>query len=104
MVNIVKEESFELDVLNATGPYFVDFYADWCGPCKMMAPIVEQLSEEFAGKIKFGKCNIDENMNVAQKYRIMSIPTMVLFQDGKVAETMVGAVQKNELSEILKKY
>ncbi len=99
MVNVVNDESFELEVLNATCPYFVDFYADWCGPCKMMAPIIDQLSEEFEGKIKFAKCNIDNNQSVGNKYHIMSIPTMIIFVDGQVMETIVGGTSKKDLAD-----
>lgn len=96
------DSNFEAEVLGSDLPVLVDFYADWCGPCKMMAPIVEQLAEEFAGKCKVGKCNIDENMELAQKYRVMSIPTIILFQKGKAVSTTTGAVSKNQLEEKIK--
>ena len=74
---------FEEEVLNSDLPVLVDFYADWCGPCKMMAPIVEKLAEEYDGKIKVGKCNTDDNMPLTQKYRVASIPTFIIFKGGE---------------------
>ena len=88
---------FEKEVLQSDKPVLVDFFADWCGPCKMMAPVVEQLAEELEGKAKVGKLNIDENMDIAEKYRVMNIPTFLIFKDGQEKERIVGAVSKNEL-------
>lgn len=93
---------FEKEVLQSDKPVLVDFYADWCGPCKMMAPVVEQLAEEFDGKVKIGKLNIDENMEIAQKYRVMNIPTFLIFEGGVEKERMVGAVSKTELENKMK--
>ena len=87
---------FEKEVLQSDKPVLVDFFADWCGPCKMMAPVVEQLAEELEGKAKVGKLNIDENMDIAEKYRVMNIPTFLIFKDGQEKERIVGAVSKNE--------
>lgn len=95
-------DNFEAEVLQASVPVLVDFYADWCGPCKMMAPLVAQLSEEFEGTCKVGKCNVDENPQTASMFRVMSIPTFVLFQDGKAVDTVVGAVSKTALQEKIK--
>lgn len=95
--------NFDSEVLNADIPVLVDFYADWCGPCKMMAPIVESLAESYDGKIKIGKCNIDEEMDIAQRYRVMSIPTFILFKGGQAVETSVGAMSREELENKLKK-
>lgn len=86
---------------NRDKPVLVDFFADWCGPCKMMAPVVEQLAEELEGKAKVGKLNIDENMDIAEKYRVMNIPTFLIFKDGQEKERIVGAVSKNELKNKL---
>ncbi|MBR1700947.1 MAG: thioredoxin [Lachnospiraceae bacterium] len=83
-------ENFETEVLQAELPVLVDLYADWCGPCKRMAPIVEEIATEYDGKLKVGKCNIDENMQIAQKYRVASIPTFLLFKGGEVADTLIG--------------
>lgn len=104
MVKTINENTFEEEVMKSEKPVLVDFYADWCGPCKMMAPIIEQVSEEYGDQIIFGKCNIDENMDIAQRYRVMSIPTLIIFKDGKAAEVLVGARSKAELEETLKKF
>lgn len=96
--------NFEKEVLAADMPVFVDFYADWCGPCKMMAPVIEKLAEKYDGKVKVGKCNIDEENMIASRYGIMSIPTMMLFINGEVKETIVGAVQQKELEEKIEKF
>lgn len=90
-------DNFETEVLQAELPVLVDFYADWCGPCKMMAPVVEKLAEEYEGKLKVGKCNVDENMQLAQKYRISSIPAFMVFKNGEAAVTCVGAMSAMEL-------
>ncbi len=95
--------NFEEEVLNSEIPVLVDFYADWCGPCKMMAPIVESLAESFDGKVKVGKLNIDEDMDIAQKYRVMSIPTFIVFKGGQALETSVGAMSKDDLEKKLQK-
>ena len=95
--------NFEKEVLEADTPVLVDFYADWCGPCKMMAPIVDQLASEYDGRIKVGKCNIDEEDGLARMYRVMSILTMKIFVKGEAAATIVGAVSKEEVEEEMKK-
>lgn len=98
-------ENFETEVLQAELPVLVDFYADWCGPCKMMAPVVEKLAEEYEGRIKVGKLNTDENMQIAQQYRIASIPTFMIFKDGELATSWMGITSaadfKNKLDEAL---
>lgn len=91
--------NFEEEVLNNDKLVLVDFYADWCGPCKMMAPVVESLANEFEGKLKVGKCNIDENMALAQKYGVLSIPTFIVFEGGKIKNTMIGAVGADEFKQ-----
>ena len=83
-------ENFEAEVLQADLPVLVDFYADWCGPCKKMAPIVEEIATEYDGKLKVGKCNIDDNMQLAQKYRVASIPTFLIIKGGEVVDTLIG--------------
>lgn len=92
-------DNFEAEVLKASTPVLVDFYADWCNPCKMMGPVVAKIAEEYEGKVKVGKCNIDENMELAQKYRIASIPAFVIFKNGEPAANYVGAMPAAELRE-----
>lgn len=98
----ISSENFEKEVLNSNQPVLVDFYADWCGPCKMMAPTIEKLAEELQGKAKVGKINVDENQDLAMKYNIMSIPTIIIFKDGKESKRLVGVRDKNELLNELK--
>ena len=87
----VDQSDFETTVLRSDIPVFVDFYADWCGPCNMIAPTMEVLSEEYAGKVKFVKVNVDNNQDLAMKYDILSIPTGMLFQNGTVKDSLIGA-------------
>ena len=95
--------NFEEEVIASDIPVFVDFYADWCMPCKMMAPVVEKLAEKYDGKVKVGKCNIDEENRIASQYGIMSIPTMMIFVGGEIKETVIGAVSQKELEEKIDK-
>ena len=89
-------DNFEQEVLGADIPVLVDFYADWCNPCKMMAPVVEKLAEELEGKCKVGKCNVDENMQLAQKYNVINIPTFIIFKDGMPYSTFRGVMPTEE--------
>ena len=98
---IVNKNNFD-SVKNSDKPVLLDFYADWCGPCKMMAPLVAELAESYSGKCKIGKCNTDENPRLAGEYRVMSIPTFLFFKGGKVVDTVIGAVSKSELENKIK--
>lgn len=97
MEHKITDDNFEAEVLNSELPVLVDFYADWCGPCKMMAPIIEGLAQTFEGKCKIGKCNTDENMNLVNKYKIMSIPTIIIFKGGEAVATSIGVTSKTDL-------
>ena len=93
----ITDASFADDVLNADGPVLVDFWAEWCGPCKMIGPSLEEISDELAGKVTIAKINIDENPDAPGKYGVRGIPTMILFKDGQPAATKVGAAPKSAL-------
>ncbi|MDB5688779.1 MAG: thioredoxin [Sphingomonas bacterium] len=93
----ITDSSFQADVLQATGPVVVDFWAEWCGPCKMIGPALEELSEEFGEKVTIAKINIDENPDAPAQYGVRGIPTMILFKDGAPAATKVGAAPKSQL-------
>ncbi len=97
MVTDISDQNFEEEVLKSTLPVMVDLWAPWCAPCRMIAPIVESLAEKYDNKFKFCRLNVDENPQTASGYRIMSIPTLMFFKDGKVVETVVGAVSEQTL-------
>lgn len=94
-------KNFEEEVLKADKPVIVDFYADWCGPCQMMSPVIDEIAEEKADSIKVGKVNVDENQGLAMEYGVMSIPTIVIMNQGKVQKTFVGVRSKSEILEAI---
>ncbi|MCM0035249.1 MAG: thioredoxin TrxA [Burkholderiaceae bacterium] len=97
----VSDDSFNADVLHASQPVLVDYWAAWCGPCKMIAPILEEISTEFVGKVTIAKLNVDENQETAAKFGVRGIPTLMLFKNGEVVATKVGALSKSQLTEFL---
>ena len=103
-LSLLNNETFEKEVNDKSGVVLIDFYADWCGPCKMMAPVLDELSDELAGKVKIAKVDVDENDELAYKYGIRSIPTLIIFKDGKEAEKIVGFNPKDALKSVLNKY
>jgi thioredoxin 1 len=98
-VNKVSDSTFETEVLNSKEPVVVDFWAEWCGPCKMIAPALEEIASSLGDKVKIVKLNVDENPNTAQKYGIMSIPTLMLFKNGELASRQVGAAPRQKLEQ-----
>ena len=97
----ITDDSFESDVLNSDKPVLVDFWAEWCGPCRMVEPVVEELADEYEGKAKIGKVNVDENPQISMKYGIRSIPSLLIFKNGEVVDQIVGAVPKSRLKKQL---
>jgi thioredoxin 1 len=95
----ITDDSFEADVLKATGPVLVDFWAEWCGPCKQIGPALEELSSELAGKLTIAKLNIDDSPSTGSRYGVRGIPTMMIFKDGQVVSTKVGAMAKSRINE-----
>jgi len=95
----ITDDSFDTDVVNSDKPVLVDFWAEWCGPCKQIAPALDELSEELGGKLTIAKLNIDENPGTPSKFGVRGIPTLILFKDGQVAATKIGALPKNKLQE-----
>ena len=103
MAREINFDDYNNEVVKSEKLVLIDFFATWCGPCKMMAPIVEKLAEIYEGKVKVGKCNVDEEGELARKYRVMSIPTMIIFVNGEVKETIIGATSQKELEEKIEK-
>ncbi|HUB92731.1 MAG TPA: thioredoxin [Candidatus Saccharimonadales bacterium] len=99
----IKQENFDSEVLKSSLPVVVDFWAPWCGPCRIFSPIIDEVSKEMEGKVKFAKLNTDENQEIAQKYNIMSIPTVLIFEKGTVKATSVGALPKESFKSWLHK-
>ena len=98
------DASFDKDVLSAEVPVLVDFWAEWCGPCRMMAPTVDQVASDYAGKVKVGKLDVDTNQQTASRYGILGIPTLLLFKGGQIVEQKVGAIGKPEFQKMLDKH
>jgi thioredoxin 1 len=101
LIKHVSDASFDSDVLKTDGPVLVDYWAEWCGPCKMIAPILDDLSSEYDGKLQIAKMNVDENSETPAKYGIRGIPTLMLFKNGAVVATKVGALSKSQLAAFI---
>ncbi|MEN9544042.1 MAG: thioredoxin TrxA [Pseudomonadota bacterium] len=102
LIKHISDASFDSDVLQSATPVLVDYWAEWCGPCKMIAPILDDVAGEYQGKLQIAKMNVDENRDVPAKFGIRGIPTLMLFKDGQLAATKVGALSKAQLTEFLK--
>jgi thioredoxin 1 len=103
-VQTFTDGNFDETVLKSGGPVLVDFWAPWCGPCKRIAPTIDALASEYDGKVTIGKLNVDDNPNVAFKYQVRGIPTLLLFKGGQVVESVVGLAQKDDLKKVIDKY
>ncbi|MCB1759043.1 MAG: thioredoxin TrxA [Gammaproteobacteria bacterium] len=97
----LSDDSFETEVLQSSVPVLVDYWAEWCGPCKMIAPVLDEIAQEYEGRIKLAKLNIDDNPNTPPRYGIRGIPTLMIFKDGEVEATKVGAVSKSQLTAFI---
>jgi thioredoxin 1 len=103
-VTTLSDNTFDEEIAGATEPILVDFWAEWCGPCKMVAPVLDEIAAENPGKIKIAKLNVDDNPDIARRFDVMSIPTMIVFQDGQPAKRMVGAKGKGQLLQELSEF
>ena len=101
LIKHISDSSFEADVLKSDKPVLVDYWADWCGPCKMIAPILDEVSATYQGKLQIAKMNVDENRDIPAKFGIRGIPTLMLFKGGQLAATKVGALSKSQLTEFI---
>jgi thioredoxin 1 len=101
LIKHVSDASFETDVLKSTQPVLVDYWAEWCGPCKMIAPILEEIATSYEGKLQIAKMNVDENRDIPAKFGIRGIPTLMLFKDGQLAATKVGAMSKSQMTAFI---
>lgn len=98
----ITNQNFKEEVLNSTLPVLIDFWAPWCGPCRMMGPVIEELAQDYEGKVKVGKVNVDEESELAQAFQIVSIPTIVLIKNGKIVNKVIGYRPKEDIEEMLK--
>ncbi|MFA9407418.1 MAG: thioredoxin [Candidatus Dadabacteria bacterium] len=98
---VLNDENFENEVLNSETPVLVDFWAQWCGPCRALAPVIEEIAEEYGDKLKVGKLNVDENPGAPSAFEIRSIPTLIVFKDGAVVDRVVGALPKNQITDLV---
>ena len=103
VTKVSDTKTWEIDVMNSEVPVFVDFWAEWCGPCRMVSPVVEELSNDYDGKVKFVKVNVDEANELASKYNIFSIPTLAIFKNGKLVNQQVGAASKDSYKNMIEK-
>ena len=101
LIKHISDASFEADVLQSTQPVLVDYWAEWCGPCKMIAPILDEMATAYSGKLQIAKMNVDENREIPGKFGIRGIPTLMLFKDGKLAATKVGALSKSQMAAFI---
>ena len=97
----VTDDTFETEVLKSDQPVLVDFWAEWCGPCRMVAPVLDQIAEEMNGKVRIAKLNIDDNQRIAYQFQVQSIPTFILFKDGQMADRMMGAMPKSAFQNFI---
>jgi len=102
-VTVANDDNFDAEVLKSSKPVLVDFWAPWCGPCKAVGPIVEELADQFKDSVKIMKLNVDDSQKTAQNYNVRSIPTIILFKDGKILDTIIGLVPKQRLEDFIKK-
>ena len=103
-VQTFTDGNFDETVLKSSGPVLVDFWAEWCGPCRRLAPTVDALATEYAGKVTVGKLNVDDNQNTGMKFQILSIPTLLIFKGGRIVESIVGLAQKDVLKKAIEKH
>jgi len=104
LVQELTDETFDAEVLSSSVLYLVDFWAPWCGPCRMVAPIIDELASEYAGKLRVGKLNVDDHQEIAARYGVASIPTIMVFKSGQLVERIVGALPKPMLKEVVDKH